>query len=175
MIDSYISPGELRAIAGQTEPPFDMVEIVTAMGAKVYLTKYEPDDGEDVAASVVIVDAEPVIYVAKSLTHRDRRLMIAHEIGHLAMGHMDGRDGELIDTAKRMKMAFWNFKERDAAEEREANAYAAELLMPERWVKQALVAGIRTIEELTILFSVPERAMRARLAAMKEGRPCCMM
>lgn len=175
MIDNYVTPGVLLGMSEQEEPPFDSVKLANAAGAKVYTADFKPEDGEEIAASVVVLDDGPVIYVADGMPRTQQRIMVAHEIGHLAMGHMDDRDGELIDTAKRMLMAFWNFKEREASEEREANAYAAELLMPEYWVKRALAANIRTIEELTILFNVPERAMRARLAAMKEGRPCCMM
>lgn len=160
-LEGYMSPGALREMAGQLEPPFDSVKIANAAGAKVYTVDFDPEDGEEISGSVIIKDGEPVIYVARNHLRVRQRFTIAHEVGHLALGHLDNFEGELIDDAKRLRSATWN------KEEREANAYAAELLMSKYWVKRAISAGIRTIDELSVLFDVSGQAMSIRLRNLR--------
>ena len=163
-IDVHVGPGELRAMAEQALPPFDALKMARAIGVEVYATEFGPEDGEDVSGSVVITDGQPVIYVAKDHAPTRQNFTIAHELGHIALGHLDGRDGELIDDAKRLRSAFWD------REEREANAFAAELLMPARWVREALEAGIRTLDELSTLFGVSRQAMSVRIESLRRWR-----
>jgi len=159
--DIYMSPGELRKMAGQTVPPFDSLKIANMMDIEVFTTNFGAEDGEDVSGSVIIEDERPVIYVAKRHPRVRQRFTIAHELGHVALGHLDGRDGELIDDAKRIRSVMWN------KEEREANAFAMELLMPIWGVREAIAAGIRTIDELSILFDVSQQAMSIRIERLR--------
>jgi hypothetical protein len=87
----------------------------------------------------------------------NRRLKwtLAHEVGHIVLEHK--RDG--------------------AAEEQEANRFAAELLMPEpvMAVLKAGLDGTLTAPEVSRLFGVSANAARSRLAELGGGRcfsPC---
>ncbi|MDR0223179.1 MAG: ImmA/IrrE family metallo-endopeptidase [Oscillospiraceae bacterium] len=75
---------------------------------------------------------------------------LAHEVGHIVLGHRG--DGE--------------------AEEREANGFAAELLMPEP-VISALASGLNkgiTAVEISRLFNVSMKAACSRIAALSGKR-----
>lgn len=164
LISIPVKPGELRIMAGETQPPFDPLKIARAAGVEVYVTTFKPEDGEDVSGSVVILNSEPVIYVARDHPLVRQRFTIAHELGHIALGHLAGKEGELVDNAKRLRSATWDI------EERAANGFAAELLMPGQWVKEAVSAGIRSIPELATLFGVSNQAISIRLENLGFGR-----
>lgn len=87
-----------------------------------------------------------------------QRFTIAHELGHLALGHL--RDGErlLRDPAA-------NFSSGTLPPmEREANTFAADLLMPEKVVAFAVnERRILDIGVLAKLFGVSQVAMRYRV------------
>jgi Zn-dependent peptidase ImmA (M78 family)/transcriptional regulator with XRE-family HTH domain len=95
-----------------------------------------------------------------------RRFIIAHELGHLALGHLHG--GEVVvDETVRGK----------SPREREANAFAAGLLMPAEGVKGALrrlkarlgehPGPIDWIVWLAASFGVSEQAAAYRLANLQ--------
>lgn len=48
-------------------------------------------------------------------------------------------------------------------DEREANAFAAALLMDERWVREDFAAGMRDVKELADRYAVSPAAMGFRL------------
>lgn len=160
-VSDPITPEELRIRAGQYELPFDVLKIANTAGADVYLTSFTEQDGIDVAGSIIIQEGKPIIYVEKSHPQVRRRFTVAHEVGHLVLGHLSDGSGELIDDAERLRSGVWNI------EERNANAYAAELLMPLDLLRQALRAGIRSVKDLSILFGVSEEAMRIRLVTLR--------
>ncbi len=124
------------------------------------------DDGEDISGFYMRNGAERVIGVNASHPAVRQRFTIAHELGHALL---ERRDGMHIDSA---------FRLRDAAssqavdpEEIAANAFAAELLMPEGEVREAVSAGIdmlddegvRQIRELARKFGVSQQAIMYRL------------
>ena len=89
--------------------------------------------------------------------HR-RRFTIAHEIGHVVLGHV--RPGE---KALRDPHRPWSFLDEDARE-RAANYFAAELLMPEKTVLHAIEKlDDPTLANLANLFAVSRSAMEIRL------------
>lgn len=72
-----------------------------------------------------------------------RRFTIAHEIGHLLFGH-DCRYGE------------------NTKEEKEADTFAAELLMPKGLLKKDFL-NIKNIPELSKLYRVSQQAMSIKI------------
>lgn len=151
--------------AGVTKPPVPVDRLVAAEG--IHLA-FEPMGGNDVSGMLYRRAAMTVMVVnAHHHTHR-QRFTIAHEIGHHRLhdsdAYLDGnatlrfRDGISATGTDR--------------EEREANAFAASLLMPSTWVHDRflqLVKSGRRIDEdeaitrLAHQFNVSEPAMRFRL------------
>jgi len=158
LMNKIVTPEDLRVRAKELTPPFDLLKIATAAGVKVYAADFDSDDGENVSGSVVIENGIPVIYVNRTHPKVRQRFTIAHELGHIVRGHLADGDDELIENEMRFRSEAWN------SEEREANAFAAELLMPERWVRDATNAGIIEPKDLATMFGVSEQAMLFRLA-----------
>ncbi|RZA15660.1 MAG: ImmA/IrrE family metallo-endopeptidase [Proteobacteria bacterium] len=80
------------------------------------------------------------------------RFTIAHELGHVVLGHVTDERSPKRDTT------FTN----DDPDERFANAFAAALLMPEKFVRK-LYRSARGIQELADAFGVSTAAMNFRL------------
>lgn len=80
------------------------------------------------------------------------RFTIAHELGHVVLGHVTDVRSPKRDTT------FTN----DDPDERYANAFAAALLMPEKFVRK-LYRSARNIQELADAFGVSTAAMNFRL------------
>lgn len=92
----------------------------------------------------------PTIYINtnKSLTHQ--RFTLAHELGHYFLGH----GSRMRDTKEQLV-------KRDPAEI-SANRFAAELLMPEKKVRE-YVRDFLSVQEMAERFRVSEQAMELRL------------
>jgi len=112
------------------------------------------------------------IYVDSRDDIEVRRFTAAHELGHLILKHLD--DSE-------MSIAFRdNASAPDQADEKEltANAFAAELLMPKRLMKEALrnkkITKAITIEDMDFIprlaesFGVTVEAMRRQISRLRE-------
>lgn len=67
------------------------------------------------------------IEVDASASHKRRRFTIAHELGHIELGHVAQSDVKYRDTDLDQGNAYIGYADRT---EIEANAFAAELLMP---------------------------------------------
>ncbi len=80
------------------------------------------------------------------------RFTLAHELGHVVLGHVTDERSPKRDTT------FAN----DDPDERYANAFAAALLMPEKFVRK-LYRSARDIQQLAEAFGVSTAAMRFRL------------
>ncbi len=74
-----------------------------------------------------------------------QRFSVAHEIGHLLMGHLHGRSSIELDTQDNDEM--------------EANAFAAELLMPRASLAKDIKAGIKQPDVLAKKYQVSSDAM----------------
>ena len=116
----------------------------------------------DLAVSGLLVPAERQIWVhageARDSPAR-RRFTIAHEIGHWICQVRAGR-GEPIHC--RIEAAVAPEPPSSDPREREANVFAAELLMPEPMVRRAVAEGVRE-DDLEALFGVSRPAMAWRL------------
>lgn len=110
----------------QNLSPWAILENVAARH-RVTIDRYPFDDS--VSGVMLHIGGKPVI--ALNGLHSDERQLfsLAHELGHFLLGHRAGLliDGPMVDDPK---------------DEHEANAFAAEFLMPAariaRWVAQGL-------------------------------------
>jgi Zn-dependent peptidase ImmA (M78 family) len=128
-----------------TQPPVDVVTLAVVMDVDVILVDSEWDG----ALHSLLMPPEAKIYLNRKTEPNSQRFIVAHEIGHLML-HETGlvfRD-VLSSTGLRPR-------------EVEANAFAADLLMP-RWMIQAY-APLGSLEDLARTFNVSSRAMSIRL------------
>ena len=118
--------------------PVPVERIAQKLGAQV---RFGPFDG-DLSGLIFrerdeAVDEEiTIIGVNSRHAPTRRRFTVAHEIGHLLLGHLDLSEGDLHVDHK------FFYKKRSARssqgvdmEEIQANAFAAELLMPEKFLR----------------------------------------
>lgn len=78
-----------------------------------------------------------------------KRFSVAHELGHLYLGHLHGNSSSDLNTE--------NF------DEIEANAFAAQLLMPPSLLRKDIKAGIKNPEVLAKRYNVSIDAMWLQL------------
>jgi Zn-dependent peptidase ImmA (M78 family) len=148
----------LRKEAGELHAPINPINIASYLGIEVYETSFTPEDGQNVSGIVAIEEEIPVIYVNENDAYVRKRFTIAHEIGHVFLGHLTNKENnELIDDEVRLRSAVWNI------EEKHANAFAAQLLMPASLVRNEINSKRTSVEELAELFDVSVQAMVYRL------------
>mgnify|MGYP000858429037 CR=1 FL=1 len=159
-ISTLVYPKELRKQCKQSVPPFDILKIVEQIGARAYAGDFDYGDGENASGSIRIEQGVPIIYVNKMLPRDGQRFVLAHMLGHILLGHFQNDDEEWIENASRFST------QRGLEEERNADAFAFELLMPSEWVQDALAAKIVKAEDLALMFGVSEETMRTRLIGL---------
>jgi len=100
----------------------------------------------------------PVIQYNRADALVRRRFTVAHELGHFVLGH---------ENAPRADPAMFGASVSTPIE-REANQFAAELLMPADAVKKIALSGrMRSVEELADAFKVSRVAMNYRLGNLQ--------
>jgi transcriptional regulator with XRE-family HTH domain len=139
---------------GISQPPVQVADdICESLGIPIYWREL-PD-----ALSALLLrleDGNFVIAVNDSHMEARRRFSVAHELGHAVLGHdaiyhldYDEHAGDDPDYSY--------------TDEREANAFAAALLMDERWVRRDFAEGALSIRQLATHYQVSEAAMGFRL------------
>jgi Zn-dependent peptidase ImmA (M78 family) len=92
-----------------------------------------------------------------------QRFTVAHEIGHFIF-HRDLLDCGVSDTlAYRADEVRLPNPKITREHEWQANNFAANLLIPDRWLRAAQAAGIKDVKELAQRFEVSETAMRIKM------------
>jgi Zn-dependent peptidase ImmA (M78 family) len=128
--------------------------------------------GDDVSGLLVVQDGRGVIGINTTQSPTRQRFTVAHELGHFVL-HPTAMP-VFIDKSflKPYFSAFRNFASSTGEDilEREANSFAASLLMPEKLVHQAItelqvdLADDDEVEALAKWFRVSRQAMSFRLA-----------
>jgi hypothetical protein len=138
--------------AGISHEPVSLRDIVSALNLELVKRTREPFTSE--AALEPLGDGRAIVLNGGGDSGR-RRFTIAHEIGHFVLHPERGRPerGGVVNEAGRM-------------EEREADAFAAELLMPEHLVRDAVREQGLDVDRLADRFEVSRKAMQARLRHM---------
>ena len=133
----------------------DPFAIATAMGARVQAL--DPFNVDDMQLSGLYQPAHGLrpahIYFNSYEAPVRQRFTVAHELGHMALGHA---------TAKRDTRGTFGIDQ--SPDEVAANRFAAALLMPARSIDTLIVdRKIRDVAVLAKALSVSETAMRFRL------------
>ena len=144
-------------------------EVATRLGIELSLY----DFGDDVSG-VLVRDGEKTTIGYSTQTGLQRqRFTIAHELGHYVLDHQ--RQGIFVDTPEKYFTLFRDAKSAtgEDVQEREANAFAAALLMPRELLLEAVTNLYRSgitreenfdlIEPLAKRFYVSKLAMSIRL------------
>lgn len=129
-------------MGGQDAPPVDVDAIVSALG-------FELRERNQVEDALLIRDNGEIIVKTNSPPAR-QRFSVAHELGHYVKGH------EVAFARAR------GLGDRPV-ERREADRFAARLLMPEDWLRWAHTELEGNAEALAERFQVSGPAMRLRL------------
>lgn len=111
-----------------TDPGFDVIPLARACRATVELANL----GEDVSGVLFSDGARAVIGVNWSHHPNRQRFTIAHELGH----HLLHKGGTFIDRGIAVRFRDERSGSGTDEEEKQANAFAAALLMPADWIRR---------------------------------------
>jgi len=141
--------GRLLQRAGVLREPVSLRDVVGVLNLEVAQAAREPFSCE--AAPRPLGDRHAMVLHGSS-GERRRRFTIAHEVGHFVLhpGRLAPERGGAVSIA-------WQLQER------EADRFAAELLMPESLVREAVLENGGDADRLADRFEVSRRAMQARL------------
>lgn len=160
---------KLLAELGITELPTPLEKIAEAKGLSILRDKTFED-----SVSGIFVPQKMTIIVNPGHPEVRQRFTIAHEIGHFLL-HFDKEHPEVIVDER---FAFYrNKKTSDGLDEKEkeANRFAAELLMPEDILrKKVQTYGVDLFDDFAIsslasTFNVSEQAMTLKLQSLDLG------
>lgn len=113
-------------------------------------------------------DGSMTIVYNRAHARTRQRFTIAHEIGHFIF-HRDRLNEGVSDTlAFRADPSYLPNPAIGREQEWQANNFAANLLVPERWLKAAQAANFRTVGELAPRFEVSPAVMRIKLGIPRE-------
>jgi Zn-dependent peptidase ImmA (M78 family) len=161
---------QLLADAGITSAPVPVETVAAHIGAQI---RYEPFDNEDENLSGMAYrqkDGQGLIGVNALHSKRRQRFTIAHEIAHLTLHASEDLH---IDPA--FPIGFRDDRSALAIDpkEIEANQFAAELLMPVKWLADDIRGqqidfeeDDSLIRELAEKYGVSLQAMTIRLSAL---------
>jgi hypothetical protein len=138
--------------AGVSHEPVPLRDVVSALNLELVQKTREPFACE--AALEPLGDGHAIVLSGGS-SERRRRFTIAHEIGHFVL-HPERQRPERGGGVN----AVWE------GQEREADRFAAELLMPEPLVREAVVQHGPDAARLADRFEVSRQAMQVRLRAL---------
>ena len=155
---------------GVANPPVDVRAAAQALG---FTVQGLGELGDDVSGAFVSHPGGGVIAVNKNHHLVRRRFTIAHELGH-GLLH-EGRMPLFVDKGFAVAFRDRRSSTGEVRMEREANAFAAALLMPENMVRSAtdelvwthgldMGGGGGALRELAQRFKVSQEAMSYRLA-----------
>lgn len=139
-----------------SEPPIDVKLIALGMDFKVSYSLL--DDSTD--SHLRIEGGKKLIIVNQNHHINKQRFSIAHEIGHFVNGHVDLGDYSTNSPG----FDYHNPQDRQC---KEANSFAAELLMPKHLLEKDIIkTGVDT-PKLAELYQVSQAAMRVRLGVLR--------
>jgi Zn-dependent peptidase ImmA (M78 family) len=146
-------------------PPVPVEQVAHSLGIKIELANL----GEDCSGVLVRNGNRAIIGVNKKHPRNRQRFSIAHEIGHFMLHEGD----TYIDKGYRVQFRDLESGSGTKGEEMDANAFAAALLMPAEWVKEAFYQQPFELTEDDVLpmlaqkFQVSTQAMSYRLMRLR--------
>lgn len=151
------------------ELPIPVNEIATKHGLEIKAY----DLGEDVSGVLVIKDGLGFIGYNPSESKVRQRFTIAHELGHYELHNKQNESALFIDKQFKVQFRNQDSSTGEMVREREANAFAAALLMPEKLLVKEIknhhfeLSDDDNLYELAKLFNVSVSAMTFRLMNLK--------
>ena len=136
----------------QTSAPVQIISMAHAMNMKVFETQGWPDN---ICGSITQEDGIYVIRANANHAKTRRRFTIAHEIAHFVLHRDLIGDGVQDDALYRSHLG--------SNLERQANSFAADLLMPWALVERCMKQGADSIQRLAQELQVSKAAMSIRL------------
>jgi Zn-dependent peptidase ImmA (M78 family) len=143
--------------------PVDVAKIARELGAAIHEEPVE----DDVSGFLAWKNGRPVIGVNGRHSQNRQRFTIAHEIGHIVLHPQLNLH---IDDTFALKLRSDKSRRGERDDEKEANIFAAELLMPiTRLMEDTRRIGVldvhdeQRIEQLAKLYKVSPQAMAIRL------------
>lgn len=144
---------EMLIWEGVHELPVDVIKISKGMGISVvYGKEFMPDE----EGFCTIVKGKPYIVINPELTRQTERFTVAHEFGHILLGHV----GQYHSIFKKNDVMYSNLPH-----EQEANIFATRLLAP---ACVLLSCNARTPEEIMKLCDISGKEAEARAERIKE-------
>lgn len=151
----------------ETSPPIDVYSLAQKLGVRV-----EEVTLEETVSGMLVIEGEDAIIAINENHHPNRkRFSLAHELGHYKLHRHLARvfvDDQGTYTFHRDRLS----EEGIDSKEVEANSFAAELLMPEKMVLEAInhrrldPSDEETVRRLAHQFKVSTQAMSIRLATL---------
>lgn len=157
---------ELSVLSG----PVDVLYIAKALNIEIRIR----DFADDLSGFAYQKDGEKVIGVNANDGHLRQRFTIAHELGHI---HLNPRDDLSVDRNFALQYRNGLSSQGTDLKEIEANYFAAELLMPEAFLREDIEGyqkdnGFIDFEDDKIVmllaekYQVSKHAMTVRLASL---------
>ena len=143
--------------------PINVIKVANLLGVKVKMN----DFGEDVSGFLVTKNNQNLIGINPSESKLRQRFTIAHELGHF-MIHAQNKNRDLMFISK-VHFRDNNSSTGEIRKEREANAFAAALLMPRPLLEEELetlsfnISEEKAITMLAKKFQVSTIAMTYRI------------
>ncbi len=119
---------------------------------------------DDISGVFFKKDGKLFLGVNKKHHENRQRFTIAHEIGHYILHSTDVLH---YDNEPDLDGVYFRAEDIYSDNEREANHFAAELLMPSELIEKCIQADIKSISQLAARFNVSEEAMRYRLINLR--------
>lgn len=154
---------ELLLDSNSYSNPVDLTKVTDFLGILVHQEPLEADT----SGMLIIKDDEKHIVINKEHHTNRQRFTIAHELGHLKLHHQENKVEQLFVDKK--LSVYLRSTEGEYKQEKEANAFAAALLMPKTLLQQHIEkTGVDPKDEtgvtyLANAFGVSEQAMLIRL------------
>ncbi|MEK7070802.1 MAG: ImmA/IrrE family metallo-endopeptidase [Patescibacteria group bacterium] len=148
----------LIKMTGITHAPIDVEKVAQRLG----FTIIEADFPDNYSGEIFIEGNVKSIGINKNHNSSRKRFSIAHELGHYLNAHQNFDDGgEMLDDIN------FDFTNPIHRQEKEANMFAAELLMPKDFLIKDLNEFGLDINKLKEKYDVSEQSMWIRLTSLR--------
>ena len=154
----YAAAEQLLRLAEVGSPPVPVKDVAEQAGVPVFEWLFE----DEISAVLVRSQQFTAIGVNRDHPPTRQRFSVAHELGHATLGH---KAEPLYIKLVGPELAPERNPQREE-DEREANWFAADLLMPKVWIEKDW-KRLRDVSEMAKLYKVSEQAMWIRLQQFK--------
>lgn len=162
--------------AGVTKAPVPVEQIARDQGAELRIEGMEASDNSNISGFLYRERDKAIIGVNAAHHPNRRRFTVAHELGHLLLhGPADGIRVDDVHVDRAFHLRSQLSSEGTDPAEREANFFAAELLMPEHFLTTEVQsfdpADDAAAKDLAKRYGVSVQAMMIRLSNLGIVKP----